>query len=196
MVKKRLSINIDSDIMEKIELESIKENKSPTEIASSIIKTYANWRSINNEFIPIRKMFLLRLLEKFSHEEIDTLARNMAMSQNKTTVLKYKKKFDIKSLLEMIEDWLRLTNFPYSYTVNKKKHRFVVLHGMGLKVSIYLTRLFSSSVNQLGVVPHIDYNDKIFSLTIDLKKTTESEEELTNKQINILKESITKIKDI
>ncbi|MEO9277818.1 MAG: hypothetical protein ABI340_08605 [Nitrososphaera sp.] len=194
--RKRLSISIDPDIMERIELEAIKENRLSSEIASSIIKTYATWRTVNNDFIPIRKAFLLRLLEKFSHEEIDMLAKNMAFAQNKITVLRHKKKFDINSALDMIDDWLRLTNFPYSHTVNKKEHRFVVLHGMGIKISIYLIRLFSTSINQLGFVPNIDYNDKIFSITIDLKRTIESEEELTNQQISILKESITKIDDV
>lgn len=124
------------------------------------------------------------LLDKFSHEEMEAIATNMARTKNTDTVLQFTSKFDASNVLKTADRWLRLTGFPYSYDVKDSVHRFVVLHDLGEKWSLYLTKLLSSTLNQLDIIPKYEYTDKILSITIDFSQTKDTKTD-TDKQVKV-----------
>ncbi|MGB9003065.1 MAG: hypothetical protein WCC52_04595 [Nitrosotalea sp.] len=135
---------------------------------------------------------LSKLLEKFTHDEIDSIAASMARTNNKDTVLRFTNQFDVLNTLKTLDEWLRMTGFPYSYEVDDSIHKFIVLHDLGSKWSLYMAKLLASTMNQFGLIPRYEYTDKILSITVDLGQI-ESEKKRTVTQIDILNSAIKEI---
>lgn len=184
--KRKFSISLDNEILEMLKTNAKKENLSINSLINRTLENYIILNHQNSEFIPIRKSLIAIFLNRFSHEEIESIATNMARTKNTDTVLQFTSKFDASNVLKTAERWLRLTGFPYSYNVKDSVHRFVVLHDLGEKWSIYLTKLLSSTLTQFKIIPKYDYTDKIFSFTIDFsqledtKKATKNQVKISN----------------
>ncbi|MDE1816290.1 MAG: hypothetical protein KGI11_07005 [Thaumarchaeota archaeon] len=182
--KHKFSISLDNETFERLRVISEKENVSMNRLINQTLENYTIWNLRNAEFIPIRKSLIAILLDKFSHEEMEAIASNMARTKNTDTVLQFTSKFDASNVLKTADRWLRLTGFPYSYDVKDSVHRFVVLHDLGEKWSLYLTKLLSSTLNQLDIIPKYEYTDKILSITIDFSQTKDTKTD-TDKQVKV-----------
>lgn len=182
--KHKFSISLDNETFERLRVISEKENVSMNRLINQTLENYTIWNLRNAEFIPIRKSLIAILLDKFSHEEMEAIASNMARTKNTDTVLQFTSKFDASNILKTADRWLRLTGFPYSYDVKDSVHRFVVLHDLGEKWSLYLTKLLSSTLNQFDIIPKYDYTDKILSITIDFSQTKDTKTD-TDKQVKV-----------
>lgn len=182
--KHKFSISLDNETFERLRVISEKENVSMNRLINQTLENYTIWNLRNAEFIPIRKSLIAILLDKFSHEEMEAIASNMARTKNTDTVLQFTSKFDASNILKTADRWLRLTGFPYSYDVKDSVHRFVVLHDLGEKWSLYLTKLLSSTLNQFDIIPKYDYTDKILSITIDFSQAKDTKTD-TGKQVKV-----------
>lgn len=191
--KQKFSISLSKEVLENIRATSKREGTSVNSLINQILERYSDWNLHNTEFIPIRRALLSKLFDKFTHEEIDLIAASMVTTRNKDTVLRFTRQFDAANTLKTFDGWLRLTGFPYSYEIENEVHRFIVLHDLGSKWSLYMAKIVSGTLNQFGVVPKYEYTDKILSITVDLSelKTTK---ERTDKQIEILSSAINDLK--
>ncbi len=168
--KRKFSISLDNNIFEKMKAVAEREDISVNSLINQALENYIVWSPHKTDFIPIRKALIAKLLDKFSHDEMESIATNIALTKNKDTVLQITDKFDGPNTIKTAEMWLRLTGFPYSYEVRDTTHRFVVLHDLGEKWSVYLTRLLSVSLSQFDINPKYEYTDKLFSIIIDISK--------------------------
>jgi len=189
--KEKFSISLSRDALERLREAAKKENVSVNSLINKTLENYAIWNLHNIEFIPVRKALLVKFLDKFTHEEIESVAESMAR-MNKDTVLRLTSKYDVPAMMNTFDEWLRMTGFPYSYEVDGSVHRFIVLHDLGSKWSLYLTKLASSTLNQFGMIPKYEYTDKILSITIDLAQL-DDEKKRTDKQIEMLDAAIKEI---
>ncbi len=192
--KEKFSVSLSKEILASLRGAAKKENMSVNRFIGKTLENFAIWDMHNAEFVPIRKALLSKMLERFTLEEIDQIAKNMARTENKDTVLRISSQFDALAALRTFEGWLRMTGFPYSYDVDGTVHRFVVLHDLGLKWSIYLVKMISSTIIQFDVFPKYDYTDKILSITVDLSEA-EAAKEATEKQIKILQSAIQELQN-
>lgn len=188
----KFSISLSKEVLDRLRVVAEKENMSVNRLISKTLENYAIWNLHNSEFVPVRKALLAKFLEKHTHEEINSIAESMARTSNKDTVLRFTSKFDVLSILKTFEEWLRMTGFPYSYVVDNSSHRFIVLHDLGSKWSLYLTKLASTSLNQFDIIPKYEYTDKILSITVDLSQMEDAKKR-TEKQIEILDTAIKEI---
>lgn len=191
--KQKFSISLSNEVLNRLRVVSKRDSISVNNLINHVLENYSNWSLHNAEFIPIRKALLSKLLEKFTHDEIDSIAANMAQTRNKDTVLRFTNQFDVLNTLKTVDEWLRMTGFPYSYEVEDTIHKFIVLHDLGSKWSLYMAKLLASTMNQFGIIPKYEYTDKILSFTVDLGQI-ESEKKRTAKQIDILNSAIKEIK--
>ena len=80
-----------------------------------------------------------------SEQEIICVAENVAKNTNKDTILLLKNEYTIKSALEFIEDWIKISGYKYKHhEINggRSRHVFMIQHDMGMKWSIYLANLY------------------------------------------------------
>ena len=187
--KEKFSVSLSKEVLASLRTAAKRENMSVNGFIGKTLEYFAMWDMHNAEFIPIRKALLSKLLDKFSPEEIDQIAKSMARTENKDTVLRVSSQYDILAVLRTFEGWLRMTGFPYSYDTEGPVHRFVMLHDLGIKWSIYLVKLFSGTIVQFDVFPKYDYTDKVLSITIDLSEV-EAAREANERQMKILQSAV------
>ncbi|HJU12891.1 MAG TPA: hypothetical protein VJ792_00350 [Candidatus Nitrosotalea sp.] len=190
--KEKFSVSLSKEVLESIRAAAKKESISVNAFIGRTLENFAIWDTHKPEFIPVRKALLAKLLDKFTTEEIDDIARGMALTQNKDTVLRLSSQFDLVATIKTFEGWLQMTGFPYSYDVEGTVHKFVLLHDLGLKWSIYLVKLLAGTMIQFDIFPKYDYTDKILSITIDTADF-EKAEKATQEQIRTLSAALKEI---
>ncbi len=76
-------------MLENLKATSKREGISVNSLINQVLERYSDWNLHNTEFIPIRKALLVKLFDKFTHEEIDFIATSMVLTRNKDTVLRF-----------------------------------------------------------------------------------------------------------
>lgn len=187
--KQKFSISLSRKVLEDLRAASARENVSVNNMINHALERYSDWNLHSNDFIPIRKALLAKFLDKFTHDEIESIAQNMVETRSKDTVIQFTSKYDAESTLKTFDGWLKLTGFPYTYDIEGSVHRFVVLHDLGSKWSLYMARVLTGTLNQFEIVPKYEYTDKILSVTVDLSEFKAAKKR-TGKQIEILRAAI------
>ncbi len=95
----------------------------------------------------------------------------MAKSANKDSLLLMRKEYTIKSALDLLESWIKISEYPYRYEEmydDQNKHSYVIQHDMGIKVSIYLASLYQFLFNELGHNNRIEFDKTENSLAFSI----------------------------
>ena len=72
----------------------------------------------------------------------------------KDSILLMRNEYTIKSALDLLESWIKISDFPYRHNEtnnDQNKHSYVIQHDMGMKVSIYLARLYQFVLDDLNL---------------------------------------------
>ena len=106
-------------------------------------------------------------------QEIISLAEYVAKSTNKDSILLIKNEYTIKSALDFLESWIKISDYPYRHEEtnnDQNKHSYVIQHDMGMKVSIYLASLFQFFLDELGQNKMIEFDktENTLAFTIDI----------------------------
>ena len=77
----------------------------------------------------------------------------MAKTTNKDSILLMKNEYTIKSALDFLESWIKISDYPYRHEEtnnDQNRHSYIIQHDMGMKVSLYLATLCQSLFDELG----------------------------------------------
>jgi hypothetical protein len=125
-------------------------------------------------FIPVRRCFLTNVINNLSEQEIVSLAEYVAKTIDENTVLFLKKEYDIKSTLDFLAIWIKLSGYLYRHEETNKDgqnmHSYVIQHDMGKKWSIYLANLYQFLFDELGENKRrieFDKTENTLAFTID-----------------------------
>jgi hypothetical protein len=143
--------------------EAEKKDISTNTLVNQIIKEYLNWHSnaAKAGFVAVRRRFVTKVVSNLSEQEIILLAEYVAKSANKDTMLLMKNEYTVKSALEFLESWIKISGYPYRHqeTNNgQNKHSYVIQHDMGMKWSIYLASLYQFLFDELGLKKKIEFD--------------------------------------
>ncbi|MGA9152129.1 MAG: hypothetical protein WBZ36_16255 [Candidatus Nitrosopolaris sp.] len=94
----------------------------------------------------------------------------------KDSILLMKNEYTIKSALDLLESWIKISYLPYRHeeTDNDENnmiwHSYVIQHDMGMKVPIYLASLFQLLFDELGQNKRIEFDktENTLAFTIDI----------------------------
>src|SRR6187200_7780 len=90
-----------------------------------------------------------------------SLAEYVAKTTNKDSVLLMKNEYTIKSALDFLESWIKISDYPYRHeetNIGQSKHSYVIQHDMGMKVSTYLASLYQFLFDELGQNKRIEFD--------------------------------------
>jgi hypothetical protein len=112
------------------------------------------------------------VINNLSEQEIISLAEYVAKAANKDALLLMKKEYTIKSALDFIEYWIKISGYPYRHEESnngENKHSYVIQHDMGKKWSIYLASLYQCLFDELGQYKKIEFDktENTLAFTID-----------------------------
>ena len=170
-----VSFRIDSKVLKNLRREAEQKDISTNTLVNKLIKDHLNWHSTAAKagFIFIRRPFVSKVIKYLPEQEIISLAEDVAKTI-KDSILLMKNEYSIKSSLDFLESWIKISDYPYRHeeTNNgKNKHLYVIQHDMGMKVSIYLAALLQFVFDELGQNKKIafDKTEHTLAFTIDIE---------------------------
>jgi O-methyltransferase involved in polyketide biosynthesis len=142
--------------MKNLREESKQKDISTNTLLNQIVKEHLNWHANASKagFIAVRRLLITNLISYLSEQQIISVAENVAKNTNKDSILFLKKEYTMKSALDLIETWIKISGYPYRHEVvnnGENKHSYVIQHDMGKKWSIYLANSYQFLFDELGV---------------------------------------------
>ena len=139
--------------------EAATKQLSLNSLFSQIIKEHFDLHSLASQaklyYLP--KSFLMRLINKFSEDELRELARQTAKYELVDICLFLKGGFSIASIVDIAETWLRVSRMPYRREVNGDTYKIIIQHDMGQKYS-YLIREISRYLLEVAFETKTSYD--------------------------------------
>ncbi len=173
-VKNDATFQINENTLKKLDAESKKEGISRSVLINRILSEHVDWHylSSKSDFISVRKPLVLKLMKKFSEREIISIAKYVARTTNRDTLLALRQHYDITAALDLIETWLRISGFSYQREISNSTYSYEIRHSMGKKWSLYLSEIFRNGFKEFGL-KKIDF--EITENTLSFRLDTNSE---------------------
>jgi hypothetical protein len=134
---KAVTFRLPSEKLDQLQRVSETNNISRNTLVNQIIDSYLNWHSIaaSAKLYYLPKSFLIKLLDELDEEELIDLARETAKNDLVDISLFLKGGFNITSISNITETWLRIAQMPYRFEINGDSCKIIIEHDMGLKYS-------------------------------------------------------------
>jgi len=151
-----VTFRIESEALRNLRREAGQKDISTNTLVNKLIKEHLNWYSnaAKAGFISVRRPFISKIIKYLPEQEIISLTEYVAKTTNKDSILLMKNEYTIKSALDLLESWIKISDYPYRHEETNndlKKHSYVIQHDMGMKVSIYL-RLGHNSIFSIYII--------------------------------------------
>ncbi|HEY7079569.1 MAG TPA: hypothetical protein VH500_07710 [Nitrososphaeraceae archaeon] len=168
-----ITFRIESRALEKLRCEAEQKDISVNTLVNKLIKGHLNWHSTAAKagFISLRRPFVAKVIRYLPEQEIISLAEYVAKTANKDSLLLMRNDYSIKSALDLLESWIKISEYPYRHdeTSNgNNKHSFFIRHDMGIKVSIYFASLLQFLFEELGQYERIEFDKTENSLAFSI----------------------------
>ena len=153
-----VSFRVPEHILSNIEKEAKTQLVSTNSLINKILLQYVQWdkyeERMNMYPLPAESLqhILVNLDEIKRGEAVDIIYNSI-----RDWALIAKKKFDIHSVLEVLEDYCRMVNISVEDSVSSGFHSFIIRHNLGRNVSLLISELIR----------------KIFWETVKIKVDTE-----------------------
>jgi hypothetical protein len=140
--------------MKHLRSEAKQKEISTNTLLNQIVKEHLNWHSNAPKagFIAVRRFLITNLINYLSEQQIISLAENVAKNTNRDTILLLENEFTMKSALDFIESWIKISGYVYKHeeiSDGQNRHMFLIQHDMGMKWSIYLANLYQFLFDEL-----------------------------------------------
>jgi hypothetical protein len=127
-------------------------NVSTNTLVNQILKAYLDWHNLASHaklyYLP--KSFLIRLLNELTEDELSELARETAKNELVDVCLFLRGGFNIASISEIAETWLRIAQMPHRIEVDEDIYKIIIEHDMGHKYS-YLIKEISRYLLEIAL---------------------------------------------
>jgi hypothetical protein len=167
-----ITLRFRNSILQRLRHDAKQKRINVNTLCSQILGDHTEYSSYasTSGMISFPKSLLMRMMEGLTEKEVDKLSENIAKNEFKDLILLLKGEYNLKSFLDTVEAWLRISNFQYSHnTDTKNKHRLVIQHDMGRRWSLYFEKLFFHafySLNLIGSSLHCEATDNLVAFTI------------------------------
>jgi hypothetical protein len=165
------SFRIDPEILNKLNLESEKAEVSLNSLVNQILKQHVEWHSkaADAGVGTIFKPMLRHLMSQLDDDNIKVLAKKIAKQEGKDFMMLLSHEYNVHTALKLIEIWLKVIKYPYSYEVSGDEHKFFIHHDLGKKYSIYLSSLYENVLNEFNVHSTFKIDQNSISFVVDTK---------------------------
>lgn len=164
------SIRLKSHILKSLRFEAEQRQISFNTFVAQIFNQFLEWDSVaaKSNMISLPRAILIQLLEKMNDGEIIVMAQEFAKNQNKNLMLMLRNRYDVDSVLGVLEAWARSSGFSYRKEYIERNYKYIINHEMGKKWSLYLRTYFDNIFQDLGKKVIFEDADNMLAFTIDL----------------------------
>jgi hypothetical protein len=117
--------------------------------------------------IPLSKSAITMLLDGKTHEEIKKIADSSAKDFSDIIVL-LRGELTVEASVDVLESWLKTTDFNFTRSILEDKMVFVIRHEMGRKWSVFLSECLRSAMEQLEQNIKLEISDNNIAIELDL----------------------------
>ena len=167
-----ITLRFRNGILNSLRREAKQKRINVNTLCSQILADHTEYSSYasTSGMISFPKSLLMTMMERLNEDEVEKLSEHIAKNDFKDLILLLKGQYSLKSYLDTVEAWLRISNFQYSYNVDRdNKYTLVIQHDMGKRWSLYFEKLFSHafhSLNLAGSRMQCEVTDNIVAFTI------------------------------
>src|SRR5579872_6364874 len=138
------SLRVDEEIFEKIKKLADSENNSVNHVINNLLEKSIKWNvhSSSAGWIPMPKIFLMELIEMYSYEKIESLAKKLGKPLAHDILLFTLGKYDIDSWINFLKIRASIAGFQFSEQVEGNTVTFVLHHGMGRKWTVWFKSFY------------------------------------------------------
>lgn len=139
-----ITFRVPSGSLHQLREESKKKRISLNTLVNQIFQEHLDWHTYaaQAKLHPVPRSSLRRIIEKLTEEQLSEVASTTAKMDFVEVGLLLKGEFTISSFLNIVENWCRISAFPYKHEVNHDAHNFIIQHDMGRKYSFMIKELY------------------------------------------------------
>jgi|SRR5579872_1074160 len=158
--KNSVTLRIDKNVFDKLKREADTKEISFNTLANGVLRRYLSWSDLIPKagIMPVRKALISNLMERFTEDEISSIARTISKNSRDIWLL-VKGVYSEESILELIEDWTKMANFPYNQVLESRKRKFIIQHDLGKKWSQYIGVLVRQMFHEVGTKVEVELTD-------------------------------------
>ena len=137
-----ITFRIPSSSISRLREESKKKQVSLNTLVNQIIKDHLDWHASAAlaGFFYVPRATFSRLVDHLTEEEISELAIIIAKRDLDIGLLTGE--LTLSSFLNILENYSRISNFPYKHEVANEVHNFIIQHDMGRNYSFFVKEIF------------------------------------------------------
>ena len=112
-----ITFRLDNETIRNLRYEAKQQDISTNTLVNHILKGHIKWHSNASKagFIAVRRSLIMNLMNFLSEQEIVSVAENVAKTTNKDSILLLEKEYTLKSALEFLENWMKISGYAYRH---------------------------------------------------------------------------------
>ena len=137
---KGVTFRLPTEKLEQLRKAAETRNISPNTLFNQILNAYLDWHSMaaHAKLYYLPRSFLIRLLNELTNDELNELARDVAKNELVDICLFLRGGFNIASISEIAETWLRIAQMSHRIEVDGDIYKIIIEHDMGNKYSFLI----------------------------------------------------------
>jgi hypothetical protein len=139
-----ITFRIPSSSINQLREESKKKQLSLNTLVNQILKDHLDWHThaAQAKMFHVPRSTFSRLVDDLTDEELSKHAVSNAKKDFVDIGLLLNGEFTLPSFLNMLENWSRISSFPYKHEVKNDVHNFIIQHDMGRNFSFLIKELY------------------------------------------------------
>ena len=140
---KGVTFRLSKEKLEQLRKAADARNISPNTLFNQIAKSYLDWHSMaaHAKLYYLPKSFLIRLLNELTNDELNEQPCEVAKNELVDICLFLRGGFNITSISEIAETWLRIAQMSHRVEVTGDSYKIIIEHDMGRKYSYLIKEI-------------------------------------------------------
>ena len=165
-----ISVRVDADTKNKLEIESEMKNMSLNTLIGQIITKHTSWDRFAEDigFVFLTKPFLRAILSHVPEKEMITIAVTVCRGAMKDATIYMNSELTVDNFIKSPDSWLAASHIPFRHIKDDDTDKYVIQHELGNVFSNYLVTVINAILNEFKFRIHKqELTDQSVSFEID-----------------------------
>ena len=165
-----ISVRVDADTKNKLEIESEMKNMSLNTLIGQIITEHTSWDRFAEDigFVFLTKPFLRAILSHVPEKEMITIAVTVCRGALKDATIYMYGELTVDTFIKSLDSWLAASHIPFRHIKDDDTDKYVIQHELGNVFSNYLVTVINAILNEFKFRIHKqELTDQSVSFEID-----------------------------
>ena len=165
-----ISVRVDEDTKNKLEIESEMKSMTLNTLIGQIITKHVSWDRFAEDigFVFLTKPFLRAILSHVPEKEMTTIAVTVCRGAMKDATIFMYGEITLDTFIKSLDAWLAASHIPFRHIRDNDTDKYVVQHELGNVFSSYLVTVINAILNELKCrASKQDLTDQSVSFVID-----------------------------